>query len=209
MTIDTNVGDPRRATSPSIILMLAAVLLAVGLTTPAWAIPVTVSFEATGFGAGAPTDPVIGTIVYDAASTTSNINSLTSISLTIGSHAYTVGEVGFVSPFGTSQVIGALTGGVTGLSLGSDDFFMRWDETTLVPDLFGYTTASSGVTFFQVVSPTNFTRFSVTADTTSVPEPGSLALFMVGVVVVKIRRLVPKRRMNLTTRVNSVVERFS
>jgi hypothetical protein len=37
--------------------------------TPASAIPIEVSFTASGFQAGAPTDPVTGSVVYDAAST--------------------------------------------------------------------------------------------------------------------------------------------
>ena len=71
-----------------ITLIFAISLLSVCPLTPAGAIPITVSFTAVSFTEfeesppGPPTDPVTGSIVYDAASTTSNINALTSINLT-------------------------------------------------------------------------------------------------------------------------------
>jgi hypothetical protein len=41
-------------------LLLAVFLLSASPLTPAFAIPIEVSFTASGFGAGAPTDPVTG-----------------------------------------------------------------------------------------------------------------------------------------------------
>ena len=90
-----------------IALIFAISLLSVSPLTPAGAIPITVSFTAASFieleeAVAAPMDPVTGSIVYDAASTTSNINSLTSINLTITGHTYLLSEVGFISPFGSN-----------------------------------------------------------------------------------------------------------
>jgi hypothetical protein len=156
------------------IFAFAVILSSVCATTSAQAIPITVSFTASGFGAGAPTDPVTGSIVYDAASTTSNINSLTSVNLTIAGHTYTLGELGFISPSGTSQFIGGLLNGVDLVMVHTDDFFLTWNETTLVPSFFFYTTASSSL----IPRSSNFTQFSVTA--AAVPEPSSLALLLAG-----------------------------
>ena len=166
--------------SRPIFLMFAAILLTSSLATPVCAGQITVSFKVSGVGAGAPTDPVIGSIVYDAASTTSNINSLTSINLTIGSHTYTLGEVGFISPNGTDQIIGGSIGGVASLQLASNDFFLAWNETTLVPSFFEYTTASTSVNVFGVVFDPSKFEFSVTAGTATVPEPASLAILGLG-----------------------------
>jgi hypothetical protein len=122
-------------------------------------------------------DPVTGSIVYDAASTTSNINSLTSINLTIAGHTYLLSEVGFISPAGSNQLIGGLSFGVGGIFHGTDDFSIRWNETTLIPFDFTYaTTLPSGGIFRSAT----FTQFSVTA-AAAVPEPSSLALLAAGV----------------------------
>jgi hypothetical protein len=148
-----------------ITLIFAISLLSVCPLTPAGAIPITVSFTAASFieleeAVAAPMDPVTGSIVYDAASTTSNINSLTSINLTIAGHTYLLSEVGFISPAGSNQLIGGLFFGVGGMFHGTDDFSIGWNETTLIPFDFSYTTTlPSGGFFFS----NTFTQFSVTA----------------------------------------------
>jgi hypothetical protein len=167
-----------------ITLIVAISLLSVCPLTPAGAIPITVSFTAVSFtefeeAVAAPMDPVIGSIVYDAASTTSNINSLTSINLTIAGHTYLLSEVGFISPFGSNQLIGALSFGVGGILHHTDDFNIRWNQTTLIPFNFIYTATATGPAGGFFLSNT-FTQFSVTA-AEAVPEPGSLALLAVGV----------------------------
>ena len=123
--------------SSSFAFAFLLILLSGGIGTPAHAIAITVSFQASPFQAGAPTDPVVGSIVYDAASTTSTINSLTSINLTTAGHTYTLGEVGFLSPFGADQFIYGLINGTTIVN-GTNDFVFRWNETTLIPVEFTY-----------------------------------------------------------------------
>ena len=111
--------------------VFAFILLSVGGAMPARAIPVTVSFQATGFtGVGVPpVDPVVGSIVYDAASTTSNINALTSINLTIAGHTYTLAELDFAS-VSPNQFIEALTNHTT-LVRGNNNFVLSW----MIPQL--------------------------------------------------------------------------
>jgi len=152
--------------------------------TSAHAIPITVSFQVTGFGAGAPADPIAGSFLYEAASTTSNIISLTSVNLTIAGHTYTLGDVGFISPFGANQLIGGLANGVPSVTQFTDDFALRWDESSLVPFDFFYATANSNV--FDAFGASHFTQFSVTRAT--VPEPTSWALLLAGAVCLGVAR---------------------
>lgn len=68
--------------------------------TTAHATPFELTFTATGFGPGifsssnAPQSPVSGSILFTAASLGAAVTSIDAIDLTIGGHAYTVGEVG-------------------------------------------------------------------------------------------------------------------
>lgn len=152
-----------------------ALVLSLLVAVPAQATPILVSFEASSIVAiagpiiPAPQVTVSGSILYDAASATSDIGSLLAISLTIDGHVYTVGELAFDSSTNT-QGIGGAANGVNGLGAGPD-FFITWDQLSLTPGSFFYT-ASSGITVFS--GP--LTRFSVTA----VPEPATLALVLTG-----------------------------
>ncbi len=159
-----------------------ALLLALGGTS-AYAIPIEIDFTVTGFTSTppsipAPTDPVTGAIIYEAASTTANIESLTSINLTIDNHTYALNEVGFISPFGINdQLIGGIVNGVDGFSSGTDDFALTWVKGTSLAS-FIYT---SSLTPGGIWTSVTFTSFSVTA-VPAVPEPATMLLLGSGLI---------------------------
>ena len=144
----------------------------------AHAAPITVSFTATGFvplvGSNpAPDDPVSGTIVYDASAVNAPIDSLISISLTIGDHTYSLDEIGFVNNGGFAYV-GGLIDGVLGSGNFEDDFWIIWDQTTLLPLDFLYATLVDPAGIWDTQT---FGQFSVTS---SAPEPTTFALLALG-----------------------------
>ena len=146
------------------------------LAGAAHAIPITLSFTAAGFVGPdpAPNDPLSGTIVYEAASVTSPIESLISISLTIGDHTYTLDEIGFVND-GTSAIVGGLEGGVLGSGNFMDDFWIVWEPPTLLPLNFLYAALVSPAGIWET---STFSQFSVAA---AVPEPAPLVLLAFGI----------------------------
>jgi hypothetical protein len=83
--------------------------------------------------------------------------------------------VGFTSPFGSNQEIFGLLNG-NSIFNGTNDFSIRWNETTLIPFNFLYAASSTPGIFLS----STFTQISVTA-AAAVPEPSSLALLAVGV----------------------------
>jgi hypothetical protein len=160
-----------------IMFVMCGVLLFIA--PPVLAIPITVNFTAKGFTDignnpvhSAPTDPVSGTIVYDAVSTTANINVIQSINLIINGHTYGLGELAYLSSYlGTYQLIGGSTGGAFGLTNGAHDFGLEWDQTSLLPVVFAYTTVGDTNGIWE----TQDLVISVT-DSASVPEPSTLLL---------------------------------
>jgi hypothetical protein len=155
-------------------LGVAAISLCAFPLTPAFAIQVTLSFTVSGFGAGAPTDPVTGSFTYDAPSITSDPTSLTAVNLTIGGHAYTLAEVGSEA-VGSEALIGGVVNGVDAVASGTDDFFLTWNPVSSVPDVFVYATPNTP----NIFDGTNFTQFNVTA-ATPVPEPSTWAMGLIG-----------------------------
>jgi hypothetical protein len=158
-----------------VILTLLSQILAM----PARADLITVSFQATNItGVGVPpASTVNGSIQYDAASTTSSINSLTSVDLTIAGHTYALAELDFAS-VAPNQFIEALTNHTT-LVKGNNNFELRWTAATLIPVAFEY--SSSGAT--DIFLSQDFTQFSV-AEAASVPEPTSFSIFLTAVILV-------------------------
>lgn len=151
-------------------------------TIPAQAIPIEVNFIAedftlsphsSPFPTDPPTDPVMGTIIYEAASVTANIDSLTSIDLIIDGHHYSISEIGFISPFPSArQKIGGTLTEVNGIFSGTDDFWIDWFQDTLIPIWFYYTSSSIEGIWFS----TTFSSFSVE----TVPEPATMLLLASG-----------------------------
>ncbi len=140
-------------------IIFLALLLLLSLANFAYAVPITVTFSANNFYilvglTPAPTDPVTGTIVYDAADIHSPINSLISINMTIDGHAYSLGELAF-SP---GPAIGGSINGVISLVGNTNDFYIMWDSTTLQPTAFTYSDQSVA----GIWQSTTFSEFSVT-----------------------------------------------
>ena len=153
------------------------------VSPPVLAIPITVNFTAKNFtNIGdfinqAPTDPVSGTIVYDAASTTANIISLSSITLAIDGHPYVLGDIDYLTQYLGTQLIGGSVGGVSGLSNGFNDFGLNWNQSTLLPIVFAYTSSNDQGGIWA----TQDLVFSVTGSApVSVPEPTTMLLLGVG-----------------------------
>jgi hypothetical protein len=133
---------------------------------------VTLDYSFTNFDPVAPTDPVVGIITYQAASLTSPIEQLLSISMTIAGHAYSLAEIGF-----QSGLIGGLVNDLFLVASGTNDFFLSFTEATSTAESFAYATKSSSEVFLSNTP----TRFNVTfSNATSVPEPDSLLLMLLG-----------------------------
>ena len=147
----------------------------------AHASPVTLTFTASGFGVGAPTDPVSGVIVFDAASPNDIINSIISVNLTIAGHAYGLGDTTFANLSSTLQRFGGSPGGAAGLLNNTNDFALDYNPQTLAPSSMIYLTPSGGI-----YSTSTFSQFSVQA---SAPEPTSLLLLISGALLISVGKL--------------------
>jgi len=163
-------------------MVVVVLVLAFG-AIPAQAIPITVEFTAVEFTAGdfpgpnppPPTDPVSGTIVYEAASTTAAIEYLISIDLTIDTHVYQLNEVGYISPHGLYQIIGGMLNNVDTIASHTNDFWIAWNRNTLIPADFGYASSNFERNIWHSQT---FDPFSITP----VPEPATMLLIGSGLI---------------------------
>jgi PEP-CTERM motif len=169
-------------------LLLAALTVAGSFAcAPAQAAPGTETyhFTASGFGPGAPSDPVSGSITlsFDSALPVAGA-SVDSIALDIAGHEYATANTAFGFNGLDLFVDGTLNG--TAVLPGTDDFFLEGSvnpqgQFTFSPS-FVYSTAGSGAVF-------GAREVSVDA---SVPEPSTLWLAAVGVTMLGALRL-PRR----------------
>jgi hypothetical protein len=133
------------------------------------AVPYNLTFSFSGFSAGAPQDPVSGSLIFDKSPTDFSVLSVTSIDLTIDGHIYSVPPVSGVSAQG---LVGSDCSVVCNVFSGADYFFMLWSQTTGAPILFEYTTSST-LGGWTSTSADTF-RFAAT------PLPTTLPLFATG-----------------------------
>lgn len=175
----------------SIMGGLLVMLAMLGMGSPAQAALITLEFTADQFpptrlsNIAAPYDTVSGVITYEAADVGSPIESLTSVSLAIGSHSYTVDELGFITnpnDVATSSIIGGLAGtGPGGVTNRTNDFSMQFDR---VPQSgVGYNFVYATADFYGIWTSTHFTNFSLTEASMQVPEPGTLGLMLLGLLM--------------------------
>ena len=171
----------------SIMGSALAVIAMLGMASSAHAVLITFEFTASNFpptfsGIPALQDPISGVITYEAADVGAPIDSLTSISLTIGSHSFTVGELGFITnpnSISTSSIIGGSINGVTGVTNFTNDFSVQFDRA--MPPAPGANFAYASADTFGIWRSSTV-AYSLTGptETTPVPEPGTLSLLLLG-----------------------------
>lgn len=161
------------------LCILCAVLLAAIPLRTVHAITIQLEFVASHFepntsgGSAAPQETVSGSIQYEALSTTSTIDSINEIDLTIVDHTYLVGDVGYVHRVNQpNQCIGdGAWNGFCNVGAINNDFMLRWHQASLLPAFFAYSTGSG-----ETWGTSTFDSFSITA----IPIPPTLLLFVSG-----------------------------
>lgn len=137
-------------------------------------------FEVTNFsslnGNPPPTDPIIGTIMWEATGIRDPNLSIQSINMTIDGHSYSVGELAYEPD---SYYDNAIIGGgpaARNMPFGADDFWIRWDHAdTLLPYDFAYVSSKTpGMWYTSWFGPNSPDSFSII----EVPEPSAAALFL-------------------------------
>jgi hypothetical protein len=137
------------------------------LVTPASAVTVVLDFTVNG--------GINGQITYQAPTLNGDISSLSAISLTIDSHDYTLGEVGFISPWQAGQsLIGGILNGVDSVVDGTDDFVLLFNPSSSSGLFFTYTTSAHPLDEINTVGSFTLTELRAT------PLPAALPLFTTG-----------------------------
>jgi hypothetical protein len=137
---------------------------------------------------GGPIPAVTGEFTYDAPSLTSPITALTSVSLTIGDHAYTLSELTVSYAFDSEvQYIGTVPVGTVVPS--ENKFYLDWQSfTPHGPEL-----VFSSSSISAIESTSDFTSFTIAA----VPEPPGWGLLLTGFAALAALPGLRRRRLGL------------
>lgn len=151
----------------------------------AFAAPIqhTYSFQASGFEAGAPVDPIFGSITATFDQSAIGSGTVDAISLNIGTHIFSANEVGFEGT-GDGIIFGGFSCAVTCISNSTNDFWLYWtDFSDLNGGQFVYSNNPQGSLAFFYASSITVTEGG------TIPEPGVVSLFALGVLGIAALRL--------------------
>ena len=162
-------------------------------SAPAQAAPITLNYDftASGFGPGAPVDPVVGSfsVTFDNATNLSNVTSgfsLTGFNLPLDSApAFNYFQHPPGGPGPEQLQIGGLQGGA-GVLTPSDDFILVLNDVSTTPRVIGlsYSRIATGDAVFGADELT----LTPTEMPPAIPEPASLTLLGLGLAGIGTRR---------------------
>lgn len=141
--------------------------------------PVTYNFTATdfqsGLGSPVPYSTLSGNFTLDGS-------TVTQIDLTIGTHTYTAGEVGYKDYSNGYVVVGGILNGVDAVTSQTDDFWINFNTDTNTFLRFAYSTSQTN---------DNFTTATGTITVSPVPLPATAWLFgsgLIGLIGIALKR---------------------
>jgi hypothetical protein len=137
------------------LLASAAIGVFLSFGSAARAITVELDFSAN-FPAGSPDATLTGQFVYQAASVTSPVDSLTWVDLTIAGHTYTLAELGSKT-LDQYNLIGSTSAGLGRVTAGDDSFYVQYDRNTGTPVAFLYSASS----FPSIVDAVTYPQFNL------------------------------------------------
>ncbi|MRW84795.1 PEP-CTERM sorting domain-containing protein [Pseudoduganella sp. FT26W] len=137
----------------------------------------------SGFGPS-PLSAISGSFLYSAPNAASVWTSLNGVDLTIADYRYSVADVGFSHGTGIN-VIGGTLHSVNTVYSGTNDFYLALAGETI---FFVY-----GLSSVPSDAWTSYTVQTVITEVTAVPEPGTYAMLLAGL---GLMRVVGRRRRN-------------
>jgi PEP-CTERM motif-containing protein len=154
-----------------------AIVVAAAIGAPAQATLISGNFNVTasGFGPGAPFDPVTGTVTYSFDNAAAFADVTTGFTVTGLDVAVTLGP-GMTYVKGTDQLVfGDLVGTVNGVGPGTNDWGLVIDNVSTAPTFFDFLYATTTIRDHVLLTFTG----SLTP-VAHVPEPTTLALLALG-----------------------------